>query len=86
VLAPFVLPEGLVVTLVVLPVGLHVAQELGAAGRLQNLGDVGVGSSVVAIGFVCAIAVVRLVYHELGCKCLAFTIGAYPKAVDGPAV
>jgi hypothetical protein len=58
VLAPFVLPEGLVVTLVVFPVLLHVAQGLIGTGGLKNLRDVGISAFGVAVRFVCAIAVV----------------------------
>ena len=59
VLAPLVLPEGLVVALVVLPVLLHDLEGLVGAGGLQDLGDVGVGAARVAVGFVGAVAVVR---------------------------
>jgi hypothetical protein len=58
VLAPLVLPEGLVVALVVLPVLLHVRQGLVGARGLQDFGDVGVGAARVAVGFVGAVAVV----------------------------
>jgi hypothetical protein len=40
VLVPLVLPEALVITLVVLPVGLHVGQQLAPTLRLEDLRDV----------------------------------------------
>ena len=40
VLAPFMLPEALVVALVVFPVRLHVAQRIRIAGCLEDLCDV----------------------------------------------
>jgi hypothetical protein len=58
VLAPLVLPEGLVVAFVVFPVLLHDFQGLVGAGGLQDFGDVGVGAARVAVGFVGAVAVV----------------------------
>jgi hypothetical protein len=58
VLAPLVLPEGLVVALVVLPVLLHDFKSFIRAGGLQDFGDVGVGAARVAVGFVGAVAVV----------------------------
>jgi hypothetical protein len=39
-LVPLVLPEALVIAFVVLPVGLHVGQQLGPALRLEDLRDV----------------------------------------------
>jgi hypothetical protein len=60
VLAPFVLPEGLCGSTVGHPVVLHVAQEIGLAIGLEDLSDVGVGTRGIAVGFVGAIAVVRL--------------------------
>jgi hypothetical protein len=59
VFGPFVLPEGFVVALVVFPVGLHVGEETGVGG-LEDLGYVGVGTGIVTIGFVGAVAVVGL--------------------------
>jgi predicted permease len=40
VFVPLVLPEALVIALVVLPVGLHVGQQLGPTLRLEDLRDV----------------------------------------------
>lgn len=57
-LAPFMLPERLIITVDVNPVFIHVRQEIGAILRLENVGDVGVGASIIAIGFICAITVV----------------------------
>ena len=58
VLAPLVLPEALVVALVVLPVGVHVGEEVrGPCGR-DDGGDVGVGARGVTVGVVGAVAVV----------------------------
>lgn len=58
VLAPFVLPEGLVVPVDVNPVLVHVGEELGAILRLQDLGDIGVGAAGVTVGLVGAVTVV----------------------------
>jgi hypothetical protein len=58
VLAPLVLPEGLVVALVILPVLLHDFKSFIGAGGLQDVGDVGVGAARVAVGFVGAVTVV----------------------------
>jgi len=58
VLVPFVLPEALVVTLVVLPVGLHVVEQLRPALRPQDGRDVAVLARRVAVGSVGAVAVV----------------------------
>ena len=57
-LAPFVLPEGLIVALVVFPVCVHVAEEIGCAGCYKDGGDIRVGTCGVAIGVVGAVAVV----------------------------
>jgi hypothetical protein len=59
VLAPLVFPEGLVVTINVDPVLVHVRDQIGAVLCLQDLGDVGVCARGVAVGLVCAVAVVR---------------------------
>lgn len=58
VLAPFVLPEALVIALVVLPVGLHIAEGIGSLAG-QDVGDVGVGTVIVALSGIGAVAVVR---------------------------
>lgn len=57
-LAPLVLPEGLVVAGGVLPEGVHVGQEVGLAVGLEDGGDVGVLAGAVAEGVVGAVAVV----------------------------
>lgn len=49
VLAPLVLPERLVITLVVLPVLVHVGEELRAARLLDDGCDVGVLARLVAV-------------------------------------
>ena len=49
VLAPFVLPEGLVLTLVVLPVFLHVVKSLSSSIGGENIADVCVGSGSIAL-------------------------------------
>ena len=58
VLAPFVLPEGLVITLVILPVSVHVVQGVISTEGLQNVSDVGVSPAAVTLSWVAAIAVV----------------------------
>lgn len=58
-LVPLVLPEALVITLVVLPVGLHVGQQLGPALRLEDLCDVRILARRIAELLVGAVAVVR---------------------------
>lgn len=56
-LAPFVLPEGLIIALVVLPVGLHVAERVwGLAG--EDVGDVGVGTVIIALSGIGAVTVI----------------------------
>lgn len=67
VLAPLVLPEGLVVAAVVLPVGFHVGEERGAAVGGQDGADVGVLSGFVAVLAVRAVAVV---WPEKNMSCL----------------
>lgn len=56
--SPFVSPERLVIAIDVKPVFVHVRQEIGAILRLENVGDVGVGASIIAIGFIGAITIV----------------------------
>ena len=58
VFAPLVLPEGLVVALVVLPVLLHHGQGVVGARGAQDFGDVFVGAARVAVGFVGAVTVI----------------------------
>jgi hypothetical protein len=43
-LAPFVLPETLVVSIFIHPVVVHVREQIGFASRLENLCNVGVGA------------------------------------------
>lgn len=57
-LVPFVLPEGLVIAIIVLPVCVHVGQELVPALLLEDGGDVGELSRGVAEFLVCAITIV----------------------------
>ena len=58
VFGPLVVPEGLVVALVVLPVGLHEGEGVVCAEGLQDRGDIGVGAGRVAVGVVGAVAAV----------------------------
>lgn len=58
VLSPLVLPKRLVVPLVVLPVGVHVVEQVRLAVRRQDVGDVGVGAVRVAVRVVRPVAVV----------------------------
>lgn len=58
-LAPFMLPETLIVAFVIRPVGLHVRQKVGFAKGLQDLGDVGVCTRTIAVGIIGAVAVIR---------------------------
>jgi hypothetical protein len=60
VLAELVLPECLCRATVAHPVLLHVVEEIGLAVGLEDLGDVCVSPIGIAVGFVGAIAVVRL--------------------------
>ena len=66
VLAPLVLPEGLVVAAVVGPVGAHVGQEGVAAVGLEDLRDVGVLPALVAVLVVVPVAEIWPVCGELG--------------------
>ena len=52
------LPERLVITLVVLPVGLHVGQDIAMTLVLKNTADISVCSRAITSGFVGAVAVV----------------------------
>lgn len=52
------LPERLIVALVVLPIGLHVGQDVTMTLVLKNAADVGVCSRAITSSFVSAIAVV----------------------------
>lgn len=63
VLVPFVLPEGLVISVLILPVYLHEVEDIIAVGLLQDTGDIVVLARLVAVLGVRAIAVVRP-----GCK------------------
>ena len=58
VLAPLVLPEAFVVAVHVFPVGVHVGQEIGLARRLQDLRDVCVCATGVAVGVIGPVAVI----------------------------
>ena len=57
-LAPFVLPEALVIPVGVFPVYFHVVEQSGLAISLQGGGDAGVLAGCVAEGLVGAVAVV----------------------------
>ena len=57
--SPFVLPEGLVGTVLVLPVDVHEVQDIVTAGCLEDLGDVRVLAGLIAVLVEGAIAVVR---------------------------
>ena len=56
--APLVLPESLVCTGVADPVGVHVGEEGGLAGGVQDGGDVGVGARRIAVGVEGSVTVV----------------------------
>ena len=58
-LSPLVVPEGLVVTLVVLPVGGHVGEEVGCAEGVEDGADVGVGARRVSVRVIGAVTAVR---------------------------
>lgn len=62
---PFVLPEGFAGLVVALPVGVHVIEQIGLAGVLDQGGDVGVVTRRVAFGLVGAIAVIGPVNMQL---------------------
>ncbi len=57
-LAPLVLPEGLVVAAVVFPVRVHVGEEVVAVEGFEDRSDVGVLAGLVAVLGVGAVAVV----------------------------
>ena len=58
-LAPLVFPEALIRAILVFPVNVHVVEYVGATRCLQNLGDVGVLSGLIAVLVIRAIAVIR---------------------------
>lgn len=68
VLAPLVSPEGLVVTVDVDPVLLHVGQEIGATLFCQDVCDVGVGTAGVAARLVGAVTVVGPAIESISCS------------------
>lgn len=57
-LVPFVLPEVFVVTLVIFPVGVHVAEKIGLASSRDDGGDVIVLAARVAVLFVSTVAAI----------------------------
>jgi hypothetical protein len=59
VLVPLVGPERLIVTTVVLPVLIHVGEELSAARLLDDSGDVAVFPRLITELLICAVAVIR---------------------------
>lgn len=64
VLVPLVGPEGLVVTLVVFPVGVHILEGFIFAQFLENGGDVAVLSILVAVRFIGTVTVIRPSYSN----------------------
>lgn len=58
VLAPFMLPEGFVISSLVFPIGIHVVQEAGCTVRLQDGGDIGILAVHVTVLIVGAVTVV----------------------------
>jgi hypothetical protein len=85
VLAPLVLPEGLVVAVDVHPVLVHVCQQLAAALLLQDVGDIGVAPRRVTVGLVRAIAVVGPVNGQFWGS-TAIEPRDLPQTVDSPRV
>lgn len=59
-LAPLVFPEHLVRAVIGDPVGVHVVEQTLPVEGLQDGGDVRVGATVIAVGLIGAVAVVRL--------------------------
>lgn len=59
VLVPLVLPEGLVIALIILPVGVHVREQVRLAERVEDSSYVGVFARRVTVGIICAVAMVR---------------------------
>ena len=55
---PFVIPKALIVAVDVFPVCIHIAQHGGCACSSEDGRYIGVGSTRVAVGIVCAVAVV----------------------------
>lgn len=64
-LGPLVHPEILVLSFVVFPVGCHVRQEVGGSKGFEDVSDVMVGTFVVAIGFITAVAAVGPVVESV---------------------
>jgi hypothetical protein len=58
VLRPLMIPKGLVIALVILPVCAHELQEVGRTERSKDGGNVGVGTRGIAVGIVSPIAAV----------------------------
>jgi hypothetical protein len=85
-LVPLVLPEALIITLVVLPVGLHVGQQLGPTLRLEDPRDIRILARGITELLVRAITVVGpgsiVSVHVVP---FPFCSGI-PKSVDGPGV
>lgn len=51
-------PEGLIISLVILPVLVHIGQQLGTLLSLEDVRDIRVLTAVVAVGLVGAVAVI----------------------------
>lgn len=58
VLAPLVLPERLVITLIILPVRVHVREKVCLAERVEDSSYVGVLARWVTVGIICAVTTV----------------------------
>lgn len=59
VLVPLVLPEGLVIALIILPVGVHVREQVRLAERVEDSSYVRIFARRVTVGIIGAIAMVR---------------------------
>ena len=58
VLVPLMAPEGLIISLVILPVLVHIGQQLGTVLPLEDIRDIRVLTALVAVGLVGAVAVI----------------------------
>lgn len=65
VFIPLVVPEALRAVDVTCPIGLHIGQQILAAGRFQYGGDVMISPGSITVRGVGAVAVIRLLTHGL---------------------
>lgn len=68
VLAPLVLPERLVIALIILPVGVHVREQVRLAERVENGSYVGVFARWITVGIIRAVATVWP--QAMNCPCI----------------